>query len=673
MNHRYVLFGGLLAGLCAPAFAAVSVSTVRASVSSPQPIGTSITFTATATDSNPGPLTFQFNVAAPHSSFALASDFNAGTLAGGVWSSLPLVWTPTGIEGAYQIQVVVKDFVSGESASRIVRFQVKPLVTGSSPVVVATANPLVALFSAPACPAGSGMRVRFQAQFKQTPFALTNSLPCHPPYSMTFEIAGMYPNTAYVMSSETITGGKITRGPVVSFKTGQLPADIPFPQFTVNVGPGPATDTADPLLLVNPHQFGNGLIYANVATDLKGNIMWYYYASPPQDIIMGRPLHGGTMLTIQSGPAWIPNSIKKQLLRQIDLAGNIIKETNTGAIQQQLLAMGAADGGPCDAIPSPAPVGSGCLDDFHHDVIQSLPGGYTALLAAIEKIYPPGTQGDTSGLPVDVIGDMIVVLDANWKVVWYFDSFQHASGGGQLDIHRAAVLGETCTLKQQGCPNMYLLGPGISTEAPDWLHGNSLYYWPQDHDLLFSARNQDWVMKIDYNDGAGSGNILWRMGPCGDFTFENTYNDPWPWFSAQHEAAIENGGAGPLDLFDNGNTRVSPPSGPGSSTGCMPGVGSGNSRGMALTIDETSLEVTPVLSVDLGKFSNSGGNAQLLSDGNYYFYAAVVLVNLNTEDSFSIEIQPTAGAAGGTQALNVATIEGYRGWQMHSLYDPPLT
>ena len=54
-----------------------------------------------------------------------------------------------------------------------------------------------------------------------------------------------------------------------------------------------------------------------------------------------------------------------------------------------------------------------------------------------------------------------------------------------------------------------------SSDVGDWLHANTLYYWPRNGDILFSSRNQDWVMKIDYNNGVrsgglGTGNILWR-------------------------------------------------------------------------------------------------------------------------------------------------------------------
>jgi len=662
---------GMLAGLSAPVSASVSIRFFTPSPAAPQVIGTTITWAVHATDTNPGPLTFQFNVAPPGGSFALNKDFNVGAQRSGIWSAQPFLWTPTGIEGAYMIQVVVKDFTSGESASQTASFQVNPLVTGSQPVAAATGNPLVALFSAPSCPSGSAMRINFQQQSKATPATNTNYAPCHPPSTMTFEIGGMHPGATYEMFSETSNGGTTVHGPTITFTTGALPKSINFPPVTVTMPRGPSADAADKILLIDLSQFGDLTNYADVATDLSGKVLWYYYANPT--LILVRPLKDGTMLTLQSGEAWNPASNTLQFLRQIDLSGNIIRETNTGAIQQQLLAMGVTDGGPCNIFPTPAPVGSACLGSFHHEAIQTLPNGYTAALVDVEKIFPPGTQGDASGLPVDVMGDIILVLDTNFQVVWYFDAFEHDSGAPQLDITRRAVLGPTCVVNQDGCPPIYLLGTGIAPAALDWLHGNTLYYWPQDQDIVWSSKNQDWVMKIDYQDGTGTGNILWRMGPCGDYTFNNIYSDPWPWFSAQHDVGIENLGTGPMSLFDNGDTRVSPPTGAGSSSGCMPGLGKGYSRGMVLTVDESALQVTPVLSDYLGVYSSAGGSAQLLSNGNYFFMVAVVVVSISNEASYELEILPVSGSPQGTLVLNIEAPVGYRAWQMPSLYKPPIT
>jgi arylsulfate sulfotransferase len=688
-NGRYLWGAVLLAVFSLPASATVSIQFVKPSVKQPQPIGTSITWTVKATDTNPGPLTFQFRVAPPGGSFAIVKTFNIGTLKSGAWTSQPFVWFPAScagvpqpsgvvaftclpIEGYYQIEVVVKDFVSGESASKTVRYQVTPLVTGGTPVVEATDNPLVALFSAAACAAGSSMRVSFQPQSGASAASATNWIACHPPHTMTFEVAGMYPSTTYNMFAQTETAGNITNGSTLTYTTGPLPGNMRFPPTKVIVPPGAGADTSDSMLLFTASALGGGRNYPDVATDLAGNIMWYSNTAH----YIRRPLQNGTLLATQNGRSWNAGADKEQLLQQFDLAGHVVRETNTGIVQQQLLAMGAADGGPCDAIPRPPAIGAGCLGSFHHDAIQTLPNGYTAALVDVEMIFPAGMQGDTSGLPVDIIGDMIVVLDSNWQVAWYFDAFEHDAGPPQLDINRPAVKGETCIAHTPGCPPVFLLGPGIAPKAHDWLHANSIYYWPFDSqtgvtgELIWSSRHQDWIMKVDYRDGAGGGNILWRMGQDGDFSFNNLTNDPWPWFSHQHEAGIEDNGAGVLTLFDNGNTRVAPPP-LGLGKNCKPV--DCDSRGMALAFDEAAMQVTPVISQDLGTFAIAMGSAQLLSNGDYFFLPPIVAISAHDLVSFSIQILPAAGLTTGTQVFKLEGPEAYRAWQIPDLYNPPIT
>jgi arylsulfate sulfotransferase len=693
---NYLFLGTLGLFLSAPAFATVTITSFMPSHKSPEPIGKSITWTATATDTSGGPVAFQFSITPPGGSLTMVKDFNLGTESSGTWTSNPFVWVPTGIEGSYKVQVVAKDFGTKLSASRTFTFQVNPVVSGSTPVVERTANALVALFSAPSCAAGSTMRIAFQEQSGGKPATATNWAGCHPPATMTFEIAGMYPSTAYNMYAQTNTGGTITNGPTLSFTTDALPAKtITFPKFTVETA---ATDTSYPVLLHNLITFEGGEVYPDVTTDLTGRITWYYQANDAtKSDVLTRPLPGGGNLTLQDDLAWAPVVTQEQFLRQIDLAGNTVRETNMGAIQQELLALGSVDGGPCTAISSPAPVYSACVGAFHHDAIQTLPNGYTAALLDIEKIFPAGTQGDTSGLPVDVIGDMIVVLNANWQVVWYWDVFDPGNGGQgypQLPVTQTAPLGETCGTSTSGCPPMFLLGTGIAPSAHDWLHANSLYYWPAPQDgnstggdIVWSSRHQDRIFKIDYKDGAGTGNILWQMGPAddglvqaSDFAFENTYNDAWPWFSHQHDVGIQNGGSGSMTLFDNGDTRVSAaPLGLGSN--CKP-YDDCNSRGMALTVVESSsctpsvCTVTPVVSFDLGGYSTAMGSADLLPNGNYFFVNPIVVVSPEEAPvGYSIEISgtgPPAPQVGPADVLmDVAGPQHYRGWQMPNLYDPP--
>ncbi len=104
--------------------------------------------------------------------------------------------------------------------------------------------------------------------------------------------------------------------------------------------------------------------------------------------LVTRPVTGGTLLTIQNGTSWDSTNPTQQLIREIDLSGNMVHETNTGVIANQLVAMGATDATPCGKVPQPPPVGAGCLDDFHHDVIRVAQWQYTAFLAHIEKLYP---------------------------------------------------------------------------------------------------------------------------------------------------------------------------------------------------------------------------------------------------------------------------------------------
>src|SRR5580658_2359253 len=123
-NSGWWLPVAALAMFCAPANATVTIVSLKPTLKSPQPIGATVGWTATATDTNTGPLTFQFSVASPGGTLTTTRNFNVGTLSGSTWKSLAYSWALTGIEGKYQVQVVVKDFSSGESATKTAYFVV---------------------------------------------------------------------------------------------------------------------------------------------------------------------------------------------------------------------------------------------------------------------------------------------------------------------------------------------------------------------------------------------------------------------------------------------------------------------------------------------------------------------------------------------------------------------
>ena len=658
MIHLNRLFVAVAALSASSLYATVGISSLAPSVSSPQLLGTRVTWTATATDSNSGPLTFQYSVSYGNGAFAIIRDFYPGTLAAATWTGPAFVWQEI-VEGTYHVKVIAKDFQSGETATASAVFTLTPVSTGGSFVVSPTANPLVALGSAPPCPSGSSIRLIIQKTGGRLAEP-TNLVACRPNLTSNIFAAGMSASTAYTINYEVVTGSTVTKGPSpASFTTGPLPSSLTFPTSTVVVPFGTQDEQTDYTVL---HAY-TGVVVA--ATDRVGNIIWYYPApTTPPTSLLTRPLPGGYMLTLQGGFYWNPDiAAQTQFLRLIDLSGNILRETNIGVLSQQILAKGgpgATDYSLCGTITLPAAVGSGCLGGMHHDAIR-LPNGYTVVSVAVEKIFPPGTQGDTTGLNVDIIGDGFLVLDQNYQLVWYFDSFQHDGGAPQLDINRPAVLGEKCAQNQPGCITLFLAGtPGVTTLANDWLHQNCLYYDAVDGDIILSSRHQDWVYKVDYNNGTGTGNILWRMGLDGDFTFNNINNDPYPWFSHQHDAGYDNTSTGQLTVFDDGNTRVAPP---------PVGLGSGNSRGMALTVDEVNKTVTPLLSQDLGVYSFALGSAHALANGNYFFQPGTVAASSGS--SFAMEVSPTAGTVNGTIVYNLESATSYRAWVMPSLYFPP--
>jgi|HubBroStandDraft_1064217.scaffolds.fasta_scaffold01340_5 arylsulfate sulfotransferase len=647
LRHVIILWAAL--GIAnVPLLATITIQSMTPSVASPQPVGTPVTWTVTATDSNPNFLTFQFNIAGGSQPYSLVRDFNIGKQSGGIWTAEPFTWTTISGEGSYTIQVVAKDFISGETATQNASFTLTSRVTDQKAVVNRVKNPMVALFSAPACASGSSMRVAFYTG--TSPANYTNWVACNPHVSMNFYVAGMLPSTTYTMYSQTQTGSKIANGHYLDFETGALPTNLGsgvIPAFTVNTPAGSQSDTADSMLL-----WGFSGKVMPVATDLNGNIMWYYNSGSAT--LLTRLIPGANILTIQDGTSWNSSNTTLQLIREIDLAGDIVRETNTGVIAEQLVAMGATDAASCLGVPDPAPVGTACLNDFDHEVIHYSIGSnsYTALIARTEKVFPPGTQGSNpNGPPVDILADMVVVLNSQWQVVWYFDTLQ------QLDINRPAVLGEIAVEGEKCAPGddcalTLLLAPS----ANDWTHANSIQYQASSGDLLVSIRNQDWLVDVNYGNGTGPGTVLWRMGNEGDFTILAPEYDTWPWFSHQHDAGYANNGAGPLTVFDNGNTRVSAP---------PLGLGQGDSRGMALTVDETKMQVTPVLTVSLGTYARVLGSAQLLSDGLYFFQPG-------SPDAIAIEILPTVGVLGGTQVLNLFSPNvSYRAWQMPNLYNPP--
>ncbi len=581
-----------------PCYASMAVA-LSPSVPSPAPLGTPITWTASVSGAASGTLWYRFRTrfsglksVRPEPEFGYRTVVDYGPNSSFTWSTIAR-------EGSYQIELSVENNATGETAAAVQEFVLTPLAT-STPVITPTAHPLVFLYSAPPC--HGQMRVQFTAPdgtVQMTPYQ-----PCNGRSSMNFYLAGMRANTSYAVQQQ-VSGSADPPAPQLSVTTSS--AAIQAPQISVLTAPAPASGGG---ILLHDVVNTNGF-----ATDLSGNLVWYV---PFALTLMTNVVPGGTFLgMIEDGT----QDSSHQILREFDLTGATVAETNAARVTQQLAARGMHS-----------------INCFHHDAIK-ISGGNYLVMAGEERILS-GVQGPG---PVDILGDMILVLDPNLQVLWAWDAFDH------LDPHRAAILGETCTFPgTPSCTVFYL-----ATTANDWLHGNALQLLP-DGSILYSSRHQDWVMKIDYNSGAGTGNILWRMGVDGDFQIQSS--DPYPWFSHQHDPNFLADGQ-TLLVFDNGNTRIS--ENPGEF-----------SRAQVYHIDQQSLVATPVINTDLGVNSSALGTAELLPDGNYHFDAGFMPDPANPANLITqlYELDSTGNIFWTMRVY----AEEYRNFQMNDLYTPPV-
>ncbi len=181
--------------------------------------------------------------------------------------------------------------------SQVVPDVVRPRVTSGHAVVSAIANPLVALYSAPACHHGS-VRVRFRPLDEpDAPWKSTNALRCVPGRSRNFLVAGMRASTAYAIVHET--SGAADAVPLV-FTTGAPPASLDIPSFTVPEAPAPDADLRDDVIYHNLAGCPAPNAVNLLATDLQGRLLWYYDPLASGLVAIGLPgstlLPGGTVL-----------------------------------------------------------------------------------------------------------------------------------------------------------------------------------------------------------------------------------------------------------------------------------------------------------------------------------------------------------------------------------------
>jgi arylsulfate sulfotransferase len=424
-------------------------------------------------------------------------------------------------------------------------------------------------------------------------------------------VAGMKMSTLYHMRGVVqFADGSTFYDADQTFTTQAVPA-ANLPVVSVTTAPGMVPQSGVELL---DAILGNPAVAEAVVTDLAGNVLWSYMPGPsvPPGSSLGpiKLLPNGHFLVnyaLVNGQGITSSSV----LQEVDLTGKVIWQLSSAQLNQELAAATC----------------SGCnitITGTHHDVAV-LPNGHIIVLASTDQ----NISGTT------VLGDVLIELDQNHNPVWLWNEFDH------LDINRRPYL------------------------FPDWTHTNAILYSPDDGNLIISIRHQNWLVKIDYENGQGTGNILWHLGYQGDFTLVGG-TDPTDWFYAQHGASFtttNTTGKFGLTLFDNGDDRFFP----SGQVICTAPSASCYSTVPIFNVDETAKTATLTFHTNAPFYSFFGGNAEVLPNGNLEFCEAAEPAGMSTGlagDAFEI----TQSDAAAVWHLKVTGQYVYRSQRMPSLY-----
>jgi arylsulfate sulfotransferase len=480
--------------------------------------------------------------------------------------------------------------------------------------VAPTANPLVAQYSVTHYHPGFSVWVEFgtDTNYGRQTSVVSESASVTGGAEVKVLVAGMLPQTTYHMRAhvDSPTGPWLDQDQ--TFTTGALPTDPPIPQFTVSGGaPGSSTAPSPGVELLSLVNTSGAKVMQAVVADQKGNVIWFC----PVAALPIKPLDNGHFIVVTFSD-----------LLEIDLACNTIRDISLPQMNQSLQAHGYS-------FPP--------LNVFHHDVVV-LPNGHWITLAQITKNFDdlPGYPGTTG-----VLGDVLLDIDPSGEVTWAWSVFDHTTTSSPPDVLDI---------------NRHLLG------LPDWTHSNAIVY-TADGNLLLSVRHQSWILKIDYANGTGNGDILWRLGQEGDFTLLGA--DSTQWFYAQHFPYIvsSNGSQMSLAVWDNGNLRIEPD---GTACGSTPTAPACYSRATIFQVDEQS-HLASLLWQNLpGFYSQWGGSIGSLANGNVEFDMTSPVdqaTPVNQSTSQIMEMTQTDNPQVVWQ-MNISGANAYRGHRIPSLY-----
>jgi arylsulfate sulfotransferase len=551
----------------------------------------------------------QFQATLPGNTKSIAWSVNGISGGNGMLGTIDASGNYTAPTDTQSIAVTIAA-ASGPGSSSSVSAQAFIVAPG---VVEPTQNPQVALYTITP-PTAANVTIQFgpTTSYGRSTWAQGSPTSGGP---VNIFVAGMLANSSYHMQATVQFGPGVSYADADHvFATGTFPtAELPSITTTTTAGMTPQSGVELLDLLSLPATTKLGV----AVTDLNGNMLWAYApgTTVPAGVVAG-PVkllpNGHFLIDFAQGLADGLDSV----IQEVDLSGEIIWQLSAAQLNQDLAAATCM----------------GCnitVVGTHHD-FAVLPNGHLVVIAATQQVV----SGTT------VTGDVLIDLDQNRKPVWLWNEFDH------LDITRR--------------PYMY----------PDWTHTNAIIYSPDDGNLIISMRHQNWLVKVDYENGAGSGDILWHLGYQGDFTLLNADGsaaDPTNWFFAQHGPSFttpNTTGKYGLTVFDDGDDRGV-------------AVVAGGTCGIAgqpacfttvpvLNLDETAMTATLAFDPVAPDYSFFGGNAEVLKNGNLE-YGLCATTALPKNNGAVLEITQTTPPQTVWQ-MQVTGQFVYRGMRIPSLY-----
>src|SRR5262249_49384164 len=128
-------------------------------------------------------------------------------------------------------------------------------------------------------------------------------------------VAGMRADSDYRLRAEFESGNNVKAGSWLPFHTGLLDGD--FPPISVAVPRANGSIASEPVLIHSVASAGGAK--RPFATNLDGDLIWYL-RSPE---FLTRMLPGGRLLVLSEGANSANDMRRLQIVREMDLAGNI--------------------------------------------------------------------------------------------------------------------------------------------------------------------------------------------------------------------------------------------------------------------------------------------------------------------------------------------------------------